>query len=273
LGWQRLLALAVLLGAVAAVVYLDRLVSGQFDLRLMYFLIVLSAAVLLPRGIALGVAGAVAVVSEGVAGDTGITLLVNGTSHLLIYGYAALLTSNWETERRRLERMSRIDDLTGLYNLRALREQLPVWLGPALRTRRAMSVLMMDVDGFKMVNDRLGHATGNELLREVANLLRFSVRVGDLPFRFGGDEFVVLLSDADIEGALVVANRIQELYQAMGQTLRGRDVQVWFSIGIATFPSDGQTPDQLLARADDALYQAKHAGQGKVMHYQAEPAA
>jgi len=136
LGIRRVLGLALLLAAVAAVAYLDRSVGGDFDLRLVYFLIVLSGAMLLPRLLALAIAAAVAIVSVGVNAANGTQLIVNGLTHLLMYGYAALLTSNWEQERRRLMRMSRVDELTGLRNLRALQEQLPTWLGPAARTGR-----------------------------------------------------------------------------------------------------------------------------------------
>ena len=273
LGVRRVLGLTLLLGAVAAVAYLERSFGGDFDLRLVYFLIVLSGALLLPRSVALAIAAAVAVVNVGITGATGMPLIVNGLTHLLMYGYAALLTSNWEQERRRLMRMSRIDGLTGLRNLRALQEQLPTWLGPAARTGRRMAVMMMDIDGFKEVNDRLGHGVGNELLKEVANLLRFAIRVGDEPYRFGGDEFVLLLSDADGEGAHVVATRIQDIYRSMGQTLRGTDVQVSFGIGIAVFPEDGSTPEVLLGRADEALLAAKRSGQGMVARYEPSAAA
>ena len=273
LGVRRIIALALLLAAVAAVAYLERWIGGELDLRLLYFLIVLSGAVLLPRLVALTVAAAVAVVSVGISGVEGVSLIVNGLTHLLMYGYAALLTNNWETERRRLMRMSRVDELTGLPNLRALQEQLPSRLGPAARAGRRMAVMMMDVDSFKAVNDRLGHSVGNELLKEVANLLRFAVRVGDEPFRFGGDEFVLLLSDADGAGARVVAARIQEIYNSMGQTLRGTDVEVSFSIGIAVFPEDGSTPETLLERADAALLRAKRTGTGTIARYAPETAA
>jgi len=273
LGIRRVLGLTLLLAAVAAVAYLERSVGGDFDLRLVYFLIVLSGAMLLPRSVALAVAAAVAIVSVGVTEVTGTPLIINGLTHLVMYGYATLLTSNWEQERRRLMRMSRVDELTGLRNLRALQEQLPTWLGPAARTGRRMAVMMMDVDGFKEVNDHLGHGVGNELLKEVANLLRFAVRVGDEPYRFGGDEFVLLLSDADGEGAHIVATRIQEIYRSMGQTLRGTDVQVSFGIGIAVFPQDGATPDLLLARADEALLEAKRSGPGNITRYKARAAA
>ena len=273
IGVRRIIALAVLLTAVAAVAYLERWIGGELDLRLLYFLIVLSGAILLPRLVALTVAAAVAVVSVGISGAQGTSLIVNGLTHLLMYGYAALLTNNWETERRRLMKMSRVDELTGLPNLRALQEQLPSRLGPAARTGRRMAVMMMDVDGFKAVNDSLGHSVGNELLKEVANLLRFAVRVGDEPFRFGGDEFVLLLSDADGAGARVVAARIQEIYNSMGQTLRGTDVEVSFSIGIAVFPEDGGTPETLLQRADQALLRAKRTATGTITRYSSETAA
>jgi len=273
LGVRRVLGLALLLAAVAAVAYLDRSFGGDFDLRLVYFLIVLCGAILLPRLLALAIAAAVAIVSVGVIRATGTALIVNGLTHLLMYGYAALLTSNWEQERRRLMRMSRVDELTGLPNLRALQEQLPIWLGPASRTGRRMAVMMMDLDGFKSVNDRLGHGMGNELLKEVANLLRFAVRVGDEPYRFGGDEFVLLLSDADGGGANTVATRIQEIYRSMGQTLRGTDVQVSFSIGIAVFPEDGATPEALMERADAAMLEAKRTGPAKIVRYKARAAA
>jgi len=273
LGIRRILGLAVLMAAVAAVAYLERFLGRDLDLRLIYFLIVLCGAILLPRLLALAVAAGVAIVSVGVSGVEGTSLLINGLTHLLMYGYAALLTNNWEQERRRLVRMSRVDELTGLHNLRALHEQLPTWLGPAARTGRRMALMMMDVDGFKTVNDRLGHGVGNELLKEVANLLRFAVRVGDEPFRFGGDEFVLLLSDADGAGAVIVAQRIQDIYRSMGQTLRGTDVEVSFSIGIAVFPDDGSLPQDLLQRADEALLQAKRSGPAKVVRYAERAAA
>jgi diguanylate cyclase len=273
IGVRRVLALGLLLGAVAAVAYLERSLGADLDLRLLYFLIVLCSALLLPRLLALAIAASVAIVSVGVSGAQGVTLVINGLTHLLMYGYAALLTSNWEQERRRLLRQSRVDELTGLHNLRSLKEQLPTWLGPAARTGRRMAVMMMDIDGFKAVNDRLGHGVGNELLREVANLLRFAVRVGDEPFRFGGDEFVLLLSDADGAGAMVVAQRIQDIYRTMGQTLRGTDVAVSFSIGVAVFPEDGATPESLIERADAALLEAKRSGPAKIVRYQPKAVA
>jgi diguanylate cyclase (GGDEF)-like protein len=271
LGYRRILALAGLLVAVGAVGYLDQYVGGALDLRLVYFMVALTAAVLLPLPVALLLVVAVAVISGAMGGQSGVPLLVDVFSRGLIYGYAVILTGHWERERRRLARMSRIDDLTGLYNPRALREQLPAWLGPAARTGRAMTLLMLDIDGFKAVNDHLGHNAGNELLREVAGVLRGAVRVGDAVFRFGGDEFVVLLSDTEAEGARLVAKRFQETHHAMRQVEPASGYAVSFSVGMATFPKDGKSPEDLLAHADSALYQAKRSGHGAIVRY--DPAA
>ncbi len=273
IGWPRLVELVVLLAAVAAVAYLDRSVAGEFDLTLIYFAITLTAALLLPRPVALAVAAAVAVVSVRLSGAGGLPLLVNGAARVLLFGYVALLTSQWERERRRLLQMIRIDELTGLYNLRALREQFPVWLGPAARAGRPMAVLMLDLNGFKRINDRLGHAVGNDILRRVADLLRVSTRIGDPVFRFGGDEFVILLPDTSPAGAEVVARRIQEALEQLRRAPGGTDVAVTFSIGIAVSPEDGQDPEMLLARADEALYQAKREPNGGIVQYRSPAAA
>ncbi len=267
IGWLRLAALVVLLCAVAAVAYLDRTLAGNFDLTLIYVSITLTAALLLPRAVALALATAVAVVSVGIGGAGGLALLVNAAARVLLYGYIVLLTSQWERERRKLLRMSRIDELTGLYNLRALREQFAVWLGPALRTGRPMAVLMLDLNGFKAINDRLGHAEGNDILRRVADVLRVSTRLGDPVFRFGGDEFVVLLPDTNGAGAEAVARRIQSALEQLRRAPGGTEPAVSISIGIAVCPDDGQDPELLLARADEALYRAKRDQGERIEHH------
>ncbi len=268
LGWRRTLALAILLAAVAAVAYLDRVVAGgTFDLTLLYFSIVLTAGLLLPRAVALPIAAAVGVVAAGINLTGGLPAYVNAGARLLVYVYATILTSTWEQERRRLKRISLVDELTGLYNLRALRDQLPIWLGPAARAGRPMAVLMLDLDGFKAVNDSLGHQAGNEILRRAADVLRVCVRVGDPVYRFGGDEFVILLADTGGEGAEVVARRVQQALHQLHPTFADEPMAVSFSVGVAVYPADGETPETLLARADDALYRAKSKGDGAIVHW------
>ena len=267
LGWRRTLALGILLTAVAAVAYLDRAVAGTFDLTLLYFTIVLTAGMLLPRAVALPIVAAVGLVDAGINVTGGLPTYVNAGARLLVYVYAAILTSSWEQERRRLKRISQVDELTGLYNLRALRDQLPIWLGPAARAGRSMAVLMLDLDGFKAVNDRLGHHAGNEILRRAADVLRVCVRIGDPVYRFGGDEFVVLLADTAGDGAEVVAQRVQQALHQLRPTFAGEPMAVSFSVGVALYPADGETPETLLSRADEALYRAKRKGDGAVVHW------
>lgn len=271
IGWQRILALGLLLGTVAAVASLQAFLGGNVDLSLLYFAVVLGGALFFPLPVAIALAAGTALVSVYVSRVSDSQLLISFMARLILYGYAALLTNNWERERRKLIQMTRVDELTGLYNLRALREQIPVWLGPAARSGRQMGVMMLDLDGFKLVNDRLGHEVGNDLLRRAADVLRVCSRIGDPVFRFGGDEFVILLSDTGVEGADTVARRITQALQQLRPSLASDQTPLGFSIGIAIFPDDGTTAELLMARADEALYRAKKQGGGAVVHW-AEPA-
>jgi diguanylate cyclase (GGDEF)-like protein len=152
------------------------------------------------------------------------------------------------------------DPLTGLGNRVLLRDRLQHALERCPRTGQHVAVLFIDVDGFKSVNDRLGHAVGDELLVDVAGRLRELLRAGDTAARLGGDEFAILLEDVvDSAGAIHVAER---LLAALDRPLRagGQDVTVSASVGIAT--GCGGAGD-LLRSADFAMYQAKAAGPGR----------
>lgn len=267
IGWRRILALGFLLATVAAVATLQAALAGSVDLSLLYFAIVLGGALLLPLPVALAMAGATALVSVYVTRGADSQPLISFVARLVLYGYAALLTNNWERERRRLMRLTRIDELTGLYNLRAFRDQFPVWLGPAARSGRPMTVMMLDLDGFKAVNDKLGHQVGNDVLRRAADILRVCSRIGDPVFRYGGDEFVILLSDTGRDGADTVARRIAQALIQLRPFLVGDQIALAFSIGIAVFPEDGDSANLLIAHADEALYRAKSKGGGASEHW------
>src|SRR2546428_2494316 len=267
IGWRRILALGFLLATVAAVATLQAALAGSVDLSLLYFAIVLGGALLLPLPVALAMAGATALVSVYVTRGADSQPLISFVARLVLYGYAALLTNNWERERRRLMRLTRIDELTGLYNLRAFRDQFPVWLGPAARSGRPMTVMMLDLDGFKAVNDKLGHQVGNDVLRRAADILRVCSRIGDPVFRYGGDEFVILLSDTGRDGADTVARRIAQALQQLQPSLGADQIALGFSIGVAMFPADGDAADVLIAHADEALYRAKAIGNSAIVHW------
>jgi len=123
--------------------------------------------------------------------------------------------------------------------------------------------MFIDLDGFKAVNDSLGHQTGDDLLKEVARRLRQGTRSSDLVARLGGDEFVVVLSELDrTDDATLMASKLNELI-ARPITIDGKNVRISTSIGISIFPRDGRCGEELLGKADDAVYQAKAGGKNQ----------
>jgi diguanylate cyclase (GGDEF)-like protein len=165
--------------------------------------------------------------------------------------------------------LSETDELTGLYNTRGFAIAANRLFGQAMRYGRAASVLMIDCDNLKTVNDSHGHEAGSGLLRQVANAVQTELRATDVPARYGGDEFIVLLPETPPKGALDVAERIRAAIGARPLALNGQQIAATVSIGIACYPEDGRSLDALAARADRALYQAKQEGRNKVVRYKA----
>jgi diguanylate cyclase (GGDEF)-like protein len=163
--------------------------------------------------------------------------------------------------------LSETDELTGLYNTRGFAIAANRLFGQALRYGRAASVLMIDSDNLKTVNDTHGHDAGNQLLRQLANAMQAELRATDVPARYGGDEFIVLLPETPAQGAMDVAERIRAAIGVRPLDIGGGQVITTVSIGLACFPDDGRTLDALAARADRALYQAKQEGRNKVVRY------
>ena len=160
------------------------------------------------------------------------------------------------------ERRAHTDSLTGLPNRRALDDMLKLMLAQATRADEPLSLALVDVDGFKDVNDTFGHERGDELLSSFAGALARSLRASDFAARLGGDEFVVLLPGTDLDGARNVA---EKMLAATHQTrLLGFNCEVSASFGIATFPGHGGDPAALMKSADGALYRAKSDGRNCV---------
>jgi diguanylate cyclase (GGDEF)-like protein len=169
------------------------------------------------------------------------------------------------------QRLSLTDPLTGLWNYRYLRESLRREVERASRFGRMLTVLVLDLDHFKEVNDTYGHAAGDAVLIEFARRLRAGLREVDLAFRQGGEEFVVLLPETDAYGGAIVAERLgaairdipvpigRHRIDAAARTVV-RDIPISVSIGIAVYPEHGRTAQQVLDGADAALYAAKNAG-------------
>lgn len=172
--------------------------------------------------------------------------------------------------REKLREQSVRDPLTGLYNRRYMDESLERELARSARSDAPLTVVMLDLDYFKRFNDAHGHDAGDELLRELGKLLLVSVRTEDIACRYGGEEFILILSHANSDSA---RSRMEELRIRVGEIdvyYQGRSLGgVTVSIGIATFPEHGETPDALVKAADDALYAAKEAGRNSTCVYAA----
>jgi len=163
-----------------------------------------------------------------------------------------------------LERLAITDGLTKLYVPRHFHEELDKELRRATRYQRDLSLLMIDIDHFKNINDTYGHPQGDVVLQELAGLLRRYGRQDDILARYGGEEFVVALVETNEQGAALAAERIRRAVETHEFELDGQRVPITVSVGVANFPGDANTKKDLIAHADQALYAAKRAGRNRV---------
>ncbi len=183
---------------------------------------------------------------------------------------AGLESTNLDLLRKNsdLSEISARDSLTGLYSRWYVLEKIDSEMNRSVRSGCPVSLMMLDIDHFKQVNDSFGHTAGDRVLRSVGQVLRDSCRVYDVPGRYGGEEFCVVLPDTKVGNTTVVAERIRERLAASRFEIGADSVVVTASIGIAgvdSFESEGAlSPSTLIERADRALYSAKHHGRNRV---------
>jgi diguanylate cyclase (GGDEF)-like protein len=155
-----------------------------------------------------------------------------------------------------------LDSLTGLYNYRFLRDFIQKESKRASRHGEMFSVILIDIDDFKSINDRYGHPVGDMVLQHTAKLILDTLRQEDIPIRYGGDEFMIILPETDLEGAKRCADRLLSIMKETTIVVHETPLHISYSMGLATFGYHSQEALLLLELADRALYEAKKAGKG-----------
>lgn len=199
-----------------------------------------------------------------------IELLNQSLPSIKNYFEAAKAVIESRTLTDKLRDSSLRDGATKLYNRRFMEEFIDKSAEQALRSNITYSILMIDIDYFKMVNDTYGHDAGDIVIKSLAEILQTAVRKADLPIRYGGEEFLILLHNTTREGALSVAQKIRTQFSAKKYQFGSDTVEKTLSIGIAHFPSDADSIWKVIKFADLALYEAKHSGRNQVVEFEAK---
>lgn len=171
-------------------------------------------------------------------------------------------------QREELERVGRTDGLSQLNNRHYWEESVFKEFERHKRSGSSLSLIMIDIDSFKQVNDEYGHAAGDLVIREISDLLSAAVRQSDVVGRYGGEKFGLMLPDTEVKGALQFAERLRLGVQAL--TIKPRDIRCTISLGVAEADCPGHKYRDLIERADKALYAAKHAGRNVAVAYEPE---
>ena len=234
------------------------------------FVVGLGTAVIVGRALALSILRPLRVLEEGTgrfgSGDLSYRVSLATQDELGHLGGAFnAMAEKLARSQKALEDLSIHDGLTGLYNYREFHRRLTDEVRRSRRYGRPFSLLILDVDGFKAVNDTYGHLAGDGTLKALAALIRQEVRPMDEVARYGGEEFAILLPETPGPGALAMAERIRDIVATYPIAIAAeRTVTLTVSIGTATYPEDADTEERLIAAADHALYTAKNDGRNRV---------
>lgn len=169
-----------------------------------------------------------------------------------------------QQERQRAEQLATIDPLTGIYNRRAFRDSAMALWNSTRRQDQAVSVILLDIDRFKRINDAFGHAYGDEVLVTAVKVLTASVREQDVLARWGGEEFILLLPETDLKQAVILAERLRQAIAGVRFEHDGNEFSVTASLGVAQRQTDHLSLDALISSADRCLYHAKESGRNRV---------
>ncbi|MGO1245834.1 MAG: diguanylate cyclase [Oceanisphaera sp.] len=170
-----------------------------------------------------------------------------------------------EQANKQLAHLSQTDNLTGLLNRGAWEKQLHNEFERFARYGGTQSLIMLDIDNFKAVNDQYGHPVGDDVIRHLAKCIRSSLRHTDHPGRYGGEEFAIILPETELEGAKVIAERLRQCIESAVVHSHNLTLNYTVSLGVAPLTAETSDVDAWLRSADNALYAAKHAGKNQVM--------
>ncbi|MEX1345500.1 MAG: GGDEF domain-containing protein [Candidatus Limnocylindrales bacterium] len=228
-----------------------------------------------PLAVALVGAGTIAIVGllDGIVGgplepEALAWVGINAVSLILLADIATAAARSQRHARDEALRASRFDALTGLYNRGFFFTTMQQEIRRSDRMGRGFTLLMLDLDDLKPVNDTFGHQWGDRLLKAIADTIRQTVRFTDAAARYGGDEFVVLLPETDAAGGYVVGEKLRRDIHALTLRAGDRNVRSSVSVGLVAYPDDGSTIEQLVAAADVAMYEAKRRGKNRIVGYQ-----
>jgi len=200
-----------------------------------------------------------------------LTLLMAKISPFLLVAYVtSMLASDILSAKKQIALLSQTDELTGLLNMRAFNLILNKEIQKSSRHKQPFTIVMIDVDDLKTVNDHYGHQAGSRLLKIIAGSILDCVRTSDVLARYGGDEFVILMTQTSTEHARMVAERIRAAIHNTSFDTHGNRVATTVSIGIGSFPDSVSTADAVFEKADIALYKSKQDGRNRVTFYERE---
>jgi len=203
------------------------------------------------------------------AGEIGhLTRVFNMMTDRLRRGRAEVLAANQalQAQNQLLENLAVTDSLTGLYNRKKLDDILAEQFARFQRNHRPFAVLMLDLDYFKLINDNYGHVAGDQVLADIAAILKQSIRSIDYAARYGGEEFVLVLVETGLDAALDIAERIRSVVEGAQLGASDKRISVTVSLGVAHSRDEDAGPEEALGRADHALYQAKRSGRNRVQY-------
>jgi diguanylate cyclase (GGDEF)-like protein len=225
-------------------------------------------AVAVVGAVTIGVVGLLDAVDGPLPPEALAWIGINAVSLILLADIATAAARAQRHARDEALRASRFDALTGLYNRAFFFTTMEHEIRRSDRMGRGFTMLMLDLDDLKPVNDTFGHQWGDRLLKAIADCIRQTIRFTDAAARYGGDEFVVLLPETDAAGGYVVGEKLRRDIHALALRATERNVRSSVSIGLVAYPDDGRTIEQLVSAADVAMYEAKRRGKNRIVGYQ-----